>query len=253
VSSPAAAVPQTSYQIQGREVRFPVEVRDASTAVAFYLVSARAAQRLVEPTGLRVATILPGRTLCTIGSVDYRDNDLGTYHEMAITFFVRERGARSLPFAGTLLGLARGTLATYIHHLPVDGAFTCEAGQTIWGFPKFMSEIAITRDGGAETSALSVDGQHVLTQTVRTGGARTMPARDQISYALRDGTLYRTRAVMRGTSMGARLGGATLQLGTHPIADELRALGLPKRPLASTTIAHMSATFYAATTSEVRR
>ena len=53
--------------------------------------------------------------------------------------------------------------------------------------------------------------------------------------------------------MGARLGGATLQLGTHPIADELRALGLPKRPLASTTIAHMSATFYAATTSEATR
>ena len=49
-----------------------------STAVAFYLVPAAAAQRLVDPTGLRVATVLPGRTLCTIGSVDYRDNDLGT-------------------------------------------------------------------------------------------------------------------------------------------------------------------------------
>lgn len=255
-STPPTQAPEPTpavYEIMGREVRLPVEVRDASTAVAFYLVSARAAQRLVDPTGLRVATILPGRTLCTIGSVDYRDNDLGTYHEMAITFFVRERGARSLPFAGTLLSLVLGSLATYIHHLPVDGAFTCEAGQTIWGFPKFMSEIAITRGGGAETLMLSADGQHVLTQTIRTGGSRTMPTREQISYALRNGTLYRTHASMRGTGMGARLGGATLQLGAHPIADELRALGLPKRPLASTTIAHMSATFYAAATSEVQR
>ena len=252
-SQPTQSTPPAAYEIQGREVRLPVEVRDASTSVAFYLVSASAAQRLVDPTGLRIATILPRRTLCTVGSVDYRDNDLGTYHEMAITFFVREHGARSIPFVGTLLGLVRGSLPTYIHHLPVDGAFTCEAGQTIWGFPKFMGEIVITRDGTTENSMLSVDGQHVLTQIVRTGGSRTMPAREQISYALRSGTLYRTRASMRGTGMGARLGGASLQLGTHPIADELRALGLPKRPLASTTIAHMSATFYAATTSEATR
>jgi len=170
------------------------------------------------------------------------DNDLGAYHEIAITFFVRERGARALPFAGNMLGLVRGSLPTYIRHLPVDGAFTCEAGQTIWGFPKFMSEITITSSADAQMSVLTADGQHVLTQTVRTGGSRSMPARDQVSYALRGGVLYRTRAVMRGAGMGARLGGATLELGSHPIAEELRTLGLPKRALASTTIAHLSAT-----------
>ena len=251
MTSPDAA--PATYTIQGREVRLPVEVRDASTIVAFYVVPAAAAQRLVDPTGLRVATILPGRTLCTIGAVDYHDNDLGTYHEVAITFFVRERRARALPFVGTLLGLIRGTLATYIHHLPVDGEFTCEAGQTIWGFPKFMSEIAIVHGRGLKTAVLQVGGQHVLTQNVRTGGSRTMPERDQISYALRDGTLFRTRAQMRGTGMGVRLGGAKLELGDHPIADELRTLGLPRRALASSSIARMSATFYAAIRSEVHQ
>ena len=251
MTSPDAG--SATYAIHGREVRLPVEVRDASTTVAFYVVAAAAAQRLVAPTGLRVATILPGRTLCTIGAVDYYDNDLGTYHEVAITFFVRERGARTLPFFGTLLGLIRGTLATYVHHLPVDAEFTCEAGQTIWGFPKFMSEIAIIHGRGRQTAVLTVGGQHVLTQSVRTGGSRTMPERDQVSYALRDGALYRTRARMRGTGMGVRMGGAKLELGDHPIADELRTLGLPKGALASSTIAHMSATFYAATRSDVRR
>ena len=238
---------QTTHRIQGREVRLPVEVRDATTAVAFYLIPAAAAQRSVDPTGLRVATALPARTLCSIGPVDYRDNDLGQYHEIAITFFVRERGERSLPFVSTALGLLRGSLATYIHRLPVDGEFTCEAGQTIWGFPKFMSDIAITRSGDSETSLLAVDGERVLTQTVRAGGSRKMPERDQISYALRRGVLYRTRATMRGAGMGARLGGARLTLGAHPLADELRTLGLPKRPIASTTIEHMSATFHAPT------
>lgn len=236
---------QPSYVVQGREVRLPVEVRDATASVAFYLVPADAAQRLIDKSGLRVARVLPGKSICTIGTIEYRDGDLGRYHEVAVTFFVHERTARVVPFAGPLLGLLRGTLGAYIHHLPVDGEFTCEAGQTIWGFPKFMAEISITRDGGRDTSVLRVDGAHVLTQTVRSGGTRTMGDRAQVSYAFRDAVLYRTPSVMGGDAMGARLGGATLELGAHPIADELRSLGLPKRALFSTHIGRMRATFYA--------
>lgn len=232
--------------IQGREVRLPVEVRDATAAVAFYLVSATAAQRLIDASGLRVAQALPGRAICTIGTMSYKDGDLGRYHEIAVTFFVRERGARTVPIAGTLLGLLRGTLGAYIHQLPVDGEFTCEAGQTIWGFPKFMAEISLAREGGTETSVLRADGQHVLTQAVRAATGRSLGSRKQVSYAWRDGVLYRTPSVMSGEGVGARLGGATLELGTHPMADELRSLGLPKRALFSTYIGRMRAVFSAA-------
>jgi hypothetical protein len=238
------AVDPASYVIQGREVRLPVEVRDATAGVAFYLVPADAAQRLIEKSGLRVARVLPGRSICTIGAIEYKDGDLGRYHEIAVTFFVHERTARVVPFVGPLLGLLRGTLGAYIHQLPVDGEFTCEAGQTIWGFPKFMAEISIARDGERDTSVLRVDGEHVLTQTVRSGGTRTMGNRAQVSYAYRDGVLYRTPSVMGGEEMGARPGGATLELGAHPIADELRSLGLPKRALFSTHIGRMRAVFY---------
>jgi hypothetical protein len=50
---------------------------------------------------------------------------------------------------------------------------------------------------------------------------------------------------MSGEGVGFRFGGARLELGTHPIAEELRSLGLPKRPLFSTTIARMSGKFFA--------
>ena len=237
---------QSPYVIQGREVRLPVDVRDATAAVAYYLVSSSAAQKLIDPTGLRVAQVFPGRTFCTIGTIDYRDGDLGRYHEIAVTFFVREREALTVPFMGTVLGLIRGSLSSYIHQLPVDGEFTCEAGQTIWGFPKFMSEIALSTKDDMQTSVLSADGQHVLTHSVRMGGTRAFGDRSLISYAYRDDVLYKTPSVMRGEGVGARLGGAKLELGTHPIADELRTLGLPSRAIFSTFVTKMSGTFYAA-------
>ena len=142
--------------------------------------------------------------------------------------------------------MARGKLSAYIHRLPVDGEFTCEAGQSIWGFPKFVSDISLSTTDDVETAMLRADGEHVLTQSMRTGGSRSFPERTQISYSLRNRTLYCTPSTMIGDKIGARMGGATLALGSHPIADELRSLGLPKRALFTTYIGHMRGKFYAA-------
>jgi hypothetical protein len=239
------AAPQT-YLIQGRKVRLPVEVREATAAVAYYLVSAPAAQRLIDRSGLRIAQTLPGRTVCTIGSMEYIDGDLGRYHEVGVGFFVHEPHARDLPVIGTMFGLARGGLPVYVHQLPVDGEFTREAGCTIWGYPKFMSEIEVTREGGVETTRLAAEGQGILTQTMRMAGTRSFGTRRQITFTHRDGETYRTPSSMSGEQIGARMGGVTIELGTHPMADELRSLGLPKKALFSTYIGHMRATFGAA-------
>lgn len=223
-----------------------MEVRDATAAVAYYVVPANAAQKLVAPTGLRVARILPGRTLCTIGAMEYKDGDLGQYREIAVTFFVHEPGARPLPLIGAALGLLRGSLSAYVHQLPVDGEFTCEAGRSIWGFPKFVTEIDLSKSDDAQTAVLRADGRHVLTQTVRSGGKRKLAERPQVSYALRDGVLYRTPSFMAAGGMGVRFGGEKLDLGDHPIADELRSLGLPKKPLFTTYLGRMTGRFFAA-------
>lgn len=237
---------QLSYVIQGREIRLPVEVRDATAAVAYYLVPTSAAQRLIAPSGLRVAHVLPGKTLCTIGTMNYKDGDLGTYLEIAVTFFVQEPGMRMLPIIGTALAFMRGNISAYIHRLPVNGEFTCEAGRSIWGFPKVVTDISLTTDGDEEKATLRVEGEHVLTQTMRMSGTRSFPTRTQIAYSYLDGVLYRTPSTMSGERIGARFRAATLSLGTHPIADELRALGLPKRALFSTYIGKMQGEFFAA-------
>ena len=110
----AKASSPRSYQILGREVHLPFEVRDATASVAFYLVSASAAQALVNPSGLKVARVMPGRTICTIGAIDYKDGELGPYQEMSITFFVHEPASRFVPFVGTVVGMLRSNLSAYV-------------------------------------------------------------------------------------------------------------------------------------------
>ena len=240
----AAAEAGPRYVFQGREVTMPVVVRDASSAAATYLVRADEARRLLPGSELDVVELLPGRALFSIACIDYRDNDLGDYHEVSLALFVRERrAAAGIPYVSAALNLVRNRIATYIYKLPVNQSFTCEAGCGIWGFPKSIEEIEFADIGSTWQCRLNMNGRHVLTFTTTRGGSRTLPDAPMVTYSYIDGGLHRTRFVSGATGVGIRLGGAELTLGDHPIADELRGLGLPKRSLMTVWMEHQHGRF----------
>lgn len=232
------------YVFQGREVTLPVMVRDAGSAAATYLVPAAAARRLLPGPELDVAQVFPGWTIFSVACIDYRDNDLGDYDEVSLAFFVRERRASTgVPYLGTVLDFVRNRVPTYIYRLPVNQSFTCEAGRGIWGFPKTVEEIAFRDLDGRRQCRLVMDGRHVLTFSTARGGRRALPDAPMVTYSYVDGALHRTTFVSGATGVGIHLGGADLELGDHPLADDLRSLGLPKRALMSVWMEHSHGRF----------
>ena len=139
-------------------MRLPVVVREANSVAAMFLVSTRAVRRLVTHPDLGIPELYPGRTLCAIACIDYIDNDLGDYNEVSITFMVRYGQKKPFPLGSLPVGLVRGTVHPYIHRLPVNQSFTCEAGCDIWGFPKTVDEIEFDDAGGRRVCTWSKDG-----------------------------------------------------------------------------------------------
>ena len=162
----------------------------------------------------------PGKTQVVLVIVDYRDNDLGDYDEVGVVFMVRPRGQ------------PEAEVGSYIHQLPVNQSFTCEAGCKIWGFPKSVQEIEFTTESDRARCRLDMDGQHVLTLTVPRGGDGETPESPALGYTLLDGAPHRLRFTRGGRGESTTPGGegVTLELGDHPVADELRSLGLPDAP-----------------------
>ena len=120
----------TRYTIQGRKVSLPVEVRRATNASALWLVPAAAvAPSCSRATPSSPSTWAAARPSSILGLIDYQDNDLGDYREVAVIFFVHPRGT------------GPEQAGSFIWRLPVDQSFTCEAGCTIWGFPKSVEKI----------------------------------------------------------------------------------------------------------------
>jgi len=236
--------PEPSYMFQGREVTLPVLVREARSGIATFLVDLEAARALIPGPEIELAEFLPGKTLFSLACIDYIRNDLGDYNEISMAFFVRERGAtRGFPYLGSWIDFFRGNLGTYIYRLPVNQAFTCEAGCGIWGFPKSVESIELDDDGKRATCRLDADGQHVLTMSVPCGGKSIIPESRMSTYTYIDGVAHKTPFSSAADGVGFSLGGATLELGSHPIADELRSLGLPRNAMMSMWMNHMRGRF----------
>ncbi len=224
--------PEDTYIIQGRTITLPCIVRDASSGSAIFMVPAPVAQRLVGD-GFDVVEMAPGLTQLILGFVDYRDNDLGDYNEVMIVFMVRPKGA------------AAGTEGTFIYKLPVNQSFTCEAGCTIWGFPKSVEQIDVDYRSDRVTCKLVMDGQHVFTLGVPRGTAEPgdAPDMEMTTYTYLDGAAAVHFTTGGATAVGSGPDGVELALGSHPIADELRSLGLPAPPIMSSWTEHMHGSF----------
>ena len=219
------------YDVLGQTVTMPVEVRDATTATVMYDVDIDAA-RALAPVGFEIVESSPGKAQLAIALVDYRENDLGTYHEIGTIFFVRPVGG--------------GPDGTFITHLPVDQDFTCVAGNLIWGFPKSVEQIDVTDTDTSSRWVLTMDGELVIDLTVpRGGGSDEMPMLPMTSYTLLEGRPHATTFTQGGTGFSMVFGGEGVQLtlGDHPIAKELESLGLPREPALSTWLERMRGSF----------
>lgn len=235
---PSSAGP-AQVTIDGEEVALPVEVRSAQMVAVQYLVEAGAAQRLIDYSDLEVARLPGGRALLALSAVAYADNDLGPYHEVAVAVAVRPHDAgprwRPSPTSPT----------TFIHRLPVNQDFTCRVGRGLWGFPKWVADISYRERRGRTECVMHEGGSLVLGLEVRRGLV-PLPANEtaMTCYSWHEGVLRRTPWTTRNRLTAARPGGAVLVLGhDHPMAEELRSLGLPGRALASITTGAMSASF----------
>lgn len=221
----------SGHLIQGQRVAMPVEIRDATACAANFAVRAPAARSVLDYAGVELVEPLPGRALCSLVFVRYLDGDLGPYHEFGVAFLIRSPTGRGV--------------GAFIHWLPVNQPFTLEAGRTIWGFPKEMADIELGLSGRASSCAVRVDGRFVVGFLAKPG--IPMPsgaaATSIDAYTCLDGTLRRTPWELRASGVRGRAGGTEVRLGDHPIAEELRRLGLPRRALFTSTIGRMRMTF----------
>ncbi|OBK98528.1 acetoacetate decarboxylase [Mycobacterium asiaticum] len=227
----------SQHTIAGTVLTMPVVIRKADQHSAMFSVDAKAAQRLIDYSGLEVFEYLPGRAILLQLLVRYIDGDLGKYHEYGTAFMVNKPGTH----ASGIRAMAKA--ATFIHQLPVDQEFTLEAGRTIWGYPKIMADFNV-REGRKFAFDVSADGRLITGIEFGRGLPHPAPAQQSLTtYSHLDGVTREITSTMQTSGVRTRLGGARIRLGDHPYAKELATLGLPKRALMVQSAANVEMVF----------
>ena len=224
---------ESNYSIDDKEISFPVVVSDASMLMNGFLVNAKAAQAMLEGTGFRVVELFPGKAILQLLAVDYKVNDLGDYNEGAIIFPVLAPGEKApFPFLGALRRMGSGNVGNFVYRMPVDQEFTTHAGRFIWGFPKWVSRVDIDFGPSLARGTFMDEGELVYSIEAKTGGNGTPKEQRAVSLAIRDGRAWKTYGTNNSAGLTFSLGGKAPEIGdSHPLAKELRALGLPKKPI----------------------
>jgi hypothetical protein len=231
--------PVSQHTIAGTVLTMPVKIRVATQHMAMFSVDADAAQRMIDYSGLQVCRYRPTKAIAVLMLMHYVDGDLGEYLEYGTNVMVNPPGSDASGFK------ALQSAGALVHHLPVDQAFTLEAGRSIWGYPKVMADFTI-RDGHQFSFDVAIDGQFAVGMDFRPGLAVpsrfTSKTQTQPTYAHLDGVTRETVGEFTSTGVRYRPGGVSMRLGDHPYAKELRSLGFPKRALVSgsTTNVEMS-------------
>lgn len=228
----------SQHTIAGTVLTMPVRVRKAAQHMAMFSVDADAAQRMIDYSGLQVCRYRPRRAVAVLMLMHYVDSDLGEYYEYGTNIMVNPPGSNA---SGLRALRAAGA---FIHHLPVDQAFTLEAGRNIWGYPKVMADFTL-REGKNFSFDVTIDGQFAIGMDFRPGFPVPAPAKPQAppTYSHLDGITRETVGVMKPSGVRYRPGGVTVRLGDHPYARELAALGLPKRAMLSGSADNVDMTF----------
>lgn len=219
--------------IDGTEITFPMEVPEFNGITVLYSVPSDAAQALLPGDGFEVLETAPGVAQLIIAAVDYAQNPWGDYNEINLGFLVRPTGAPD------------DVMGSFVFRMPVNQAFTCEAGNRVMGFPKTVETIDVAYTADKVSFSLVSDGALALSlEFPRVPSSAPASRTTSVSYSYLDGRPYGTQLDMElGTGL-VDPADIVLRLGSGIFADELRTLGLPKAADLALWGEGLSATFY---------
>jgi len=229
------------FDIEGERLVYPTEFRDGCSVAGLFVVKSAIANEYIADSGFEVAELAPGRGVLVLTGVRYTDSDCGQYDETAMAFFVKKVGRKpGLPYASTWIDILRNDVASFTWNLQVTTPLSRDAGIFMWGFPKTIEDITFERAGGRAAFNLRMDGQEVFDYSVRARGSTSPAPVTSAVYSIWEGAPHVSYLTQTYRDAGYHPGGGRLRLGDHPLADKLRALGLPRRPLLATWAGHLA-------------
>jgi hypothetical protein len=217
----------------GRQVDLPVRYLDFTAVLAHFPAPAAAIRRLLPGQSLAPVLIAPGTAVLSVAAFEYRRlADLKPYNEVAIGVPVLYKPSFNVPALPFLFPGFFKSFGFFVVNMPVTTEDARELGVKVWGYPKFLAEIAFEELENMRRCRVRLEGKDFMTLDVQQLPAKIQQVNFTV-YTVKDGSLLRSRLETEGLyGLSILPGGAGLSFGDHPLAQALRGIRLGKTPIA---------------------
>jgi Flp pilus assembly protein TadD len=199
---------------------FPLEVHQFNVAMLLFTVPVDAARTLLPGDAFELVEPEPGMAQFTVMAADHRRNPWGDYDEIVFAVTARPAGAPEEAIGGFIL------------HRFVNQRFTYKALSDTFAFANTMATVDVTYTPDDVAFRLSVADEETLELRLPRVRPSAEPERiDTVAYSIVGEIPYATTEEFDlPAAVVADPAAVRVELGTGPIADTLRQLGLPRTP-----------------------
>jgi hypothetical protein len=216
-------IPWREYQLH-----VPVFYQHIMNMSVSFLAPIERIMEILPSKRLRPYRITPWHAALNITTYRYHESDLGPYNEVSISIPVTIDEETPI-FTGILRKMPK-IPQTFSLHLPVTTEIARVVGAEFAGYPKFIADIEFKEESEWLTCDLRLGNEAILTLSGRKLELGRSPRYRVNPITYRRGYLLRSEFVISERDMGSSRSrdDVKLELGTHPISDELRRLKLGK-------------------------
>lgn len=215
---------ETGVDVGSARMDLPIMYYRDDSFLGFFGASYGPVRALLPSDDLYPVMLPGGRATVAIFALNYSETSIGPYGEIGIALpcTYGQQAPPLLPIA--LEGRYPGW-GGFVLHLPVTSLVARDVGRVIFGYAKFVADMDFQKRPAYQRVRMGEGDAHILTLTVQQRGVPVKDNRPLITYSVRDGELLRTNIPTRAVyQVGLAPGSGTLELGDHPIADQLRDL-----------------------------
>jgi len=225
-------VMQWEFDWQGRKGKLPVFYYDNTAMTAIFTASTSKVRELLPHPDMKPAELFPGRCLAAFTAFEYRKTDIDPYNEFSISFLITFDQPQ-IPGLTAAWQMGKRCYSAYVWQLPVTTEIARVGGVELYGYPKFLADIDFATDSGWLVCELSEAGQKILTLRGKVIPTAKGKLTRYITYSVKEGIVLKANVVQNPLEYGQSRSksAAALELGDHPISDQLRSLGLSRHPL----------------------
>lgn len=205
-------------EIEGVDIEFPMVVEEMRSATLTWTVPIGPARALLPGDAFEVLDVGDGHAMLVMALVDYVRNPWGDYDEVNLGLMATPSGQPERAGA-------------FVWRMPVDQHFTMRAGNEVLGLPKTVEDLEIDYPDGSVRCRLRSDGRdELLVRFPRVPASGPAESTETVTWSYLDGVpMQLGLSIELGTGV-VDPAVVEIELGTGPVADELRSLGLPRAP-----------------------